>query len=40
MEGRNMGFIRGESPKYGVTIAKDLTKELPERREPPYPRLC
>ena len=29
----------GESPKQGLTNAKDLTIELPERRESPYHRL-
>ena len=40
MERRNVGTIREESPKQGVTNAKDQTKELPEgRRESPYHRL-
>ena len=30
MEGRNVGTIRGESPKQGLTISKDLTIELHE----------
>ena len=30
MEGRNVGTIRGESPKQGLTRAQDRTTELPE----------
>ena len=30
MEGRNVGTIRGESPKQGLANAKDLTIELSE----------
>ena len=35
MEGRNVGTMRGgrESPKQGLTSAKDLVIELPEGRE-------
>ena len=33
MEGRNVGTIRGENPKQGLTSAKELTIELPEGRE-------
>ena len=29
MEGRNVGTIGGESPKQGLTSAKDLPIELP-----------
>ena len=30
MEGRNLGIIRGENPKKGLTSAKELPIELPE----------
>ena len=33
MEGRNVGTIRGESPKQGLTSGKDLTIEHPEGRK-------
>ena len=36
MKGRNVGTIREESPKQGLTSAKDLPIELPES---PYHRL-
>ena len=39
MEGRNVGTIRGKSPKQDLTSTKDLTIELPEGRESPYQRL-
>ena len=39
MEGKNVGIIRGKSPKQGLTNAKDLPMELPEGRESPYHRL-
>ena len=39
MEVRNVGTIRGKSPKQGMTSAKELTIELPEGRESPYNRL-
>ena len=35
MEERNLG-TKGESPKQGLTSAKDLTIELPEERESSY----
>ena len=38
MEGRNVGTIRGKSPKQDLTNAKDLIIELPEGRESPYHR--
>ena len=38
-EGRNVGTIRGKSPKQGITAAKDSTIELSEGRESPYHRL-
>ena len=37
--GRNVATIRGESPKQGLTSAKDLPIELSEGRESPYHRL-
>ena len=39
MERKNVGTIIGESPKKGLTNAKDLTIELFEGREYPYRRL-
>ena len=36
---RNVGTIRGKSPKQDLTSAKDLPIELPEGRETPYHRL-
>ena len=33
MEGRNVGTIRGKSPKQDLTSTNDLTIELPEGRE-------
>ena len=39
MEERNMGTIRGKSPKQGLTNAKDQTIEQPEGRESPYHKL-
>ena len=38
MEKRNVG-MKKESPKQGLTSAKNLTIKLPEGREPPYHRL-
>ena len=34
MEDRNVG-AKGKSPKQGLTSAKNLSMELPERRESP-----
>ena len=39
MEGKIVGTIRVKSLKQDLTSAKDLTIELPERRESPYLRL-
>ena len=39
MEGRNVGTMRGKSPKQDWTSAKDLTIELLYGRESPYRRL-
>ena len=39
MEGRNVGTIRGKSPKEGITNAKDLPMELPEGHESHYHKL-
>ena len=39
MEGRNVGTIKGESPKQNLTSAKELTIELHKGRESPYHRL-
>ena len=39
MKGRNVGAIRGKSPKQGLTSAKNLPIELLEGRESPYNRL-
>ena len=38
LEKMNVG-TKEKSPKQGLTSAKDLTIELPERRESPYHRL-
>ena len=38
MEERNVG-TKGKTSKQGLTSTKDLTIELPERRESPYHRL-
>ena len=38
MEERNVG-TKGQTPKQGLTNAKDLLIELPERRESPYHRI-
>ena len=35
MEGRDVGIIRGESPKQGLTSAKDLPIELQRDASPP-----
>ena len=39
MEGRNVGTIRGKSPKHGLTSTKDLPIDLHEGRESLYHRL-
>ena len=39
MEAKNVGTIREESPKQGLTSAKDLPVELPDVGESPYHRL-
>ena len=39
MEGTNVGTKMGKYPKQGLTSAKDLPIELPERRESSYLRL-
>ena len=36
---KELGIIRGGSPKQGLNSAKDLTIELPEGSESPYHRL-
>ena len=35
MVGRNVGTIRGKSPKQGLTSAKDLTMDLSRDGSPP-----
>ena len=39
MEGRNVGTIKGEKSKKGLTNNKDLPIELPKGRESSYHRL-
>ena len=39
MEGRNVGTVKGESPKQGLASAKDITMELTDGLESPYHRL-